>query len=1506
MKNILGLDLGTNSIGWALVDTDEKKIKGMGSRIIPMTQDVLDIFSGGKPLETQTSARTGYRGTRRIRERHLLRRERLHRVLNLLGFLPEHYAKMIDFNKHYGQFIAESEPKLPYNNRDFIFKKSFLEMLTDFRESQPQLFYTKPDGKETKVPYDWTIYYLRKKALKQRIEKEELAWIILNFNQKRGYYQLRGEEEEENQNKLIEFHSLKIMNVTADEKPNNKGEVWYSLLLENGWVYRRSSKTPLFDWNNKIRDFIVTTDINDDGSIKTDKDGYERRSFRVPNENDWTLVKKKTEHEIDKSKKTVGTYIYESLLQNPSQKIRGKLVRTIERKFYKKELIAILKKQVELQPELFTEDLYNDCVRELYRNNEDRQLALSKRDFVHLFVEDILFYQRPLRSQKSAIGTCLLEYREHKVYLLNEEGNRIKDENGRYIFKKDTDGKDVKEKKYLKVIPKSHPLYQEFRVWQWLSNLKIYRKEDDVDVTSEILKNTDDIVSLFDFLMTQKEVGHKDILKYLLASILKEKYPTAKTAAFNKELDKEIAKYRWNYVFDDSKEKEEEKSKKYPCNATGYEIRGRLKKVENVPTGFPNADAEHHLWHIIYSVNDKDMYKSALGKFARKHSLDEVSFVTNFEKFPPFQSEYGAYSEKAVKKFLPLMRMGKHWCPEAISTDTQNRIEKILTGEYDENIKSRVREKAINLTQINHFQGLPVWLASYLIYDQHSEASIAGKWNSVTELEEYLDDFKQHSLRNPIVEQIIMETLRVVRDIWKQYGNGMKNFFSEIHIELGREMKNTAEDRKYLSEQVNKNEATNFRIKALLSELKNDGSIDNVRPNSPTQQEILKIYEEYALQNEERYDETKKEFLASPISDDILRISKMSQPSKAELQRYKLWLEQRYRSPYTGNVIPLGRLFTDDYQIEHIIPKSRYLDDSFNNKVICESAVNQLKDKLLGFEFIKKYFGQEVELGFGKIARIFTENEYTEFIKAHYTKNKTKRQNLLLEDIPEKMIARQMNDTRYISKFISALLSNIVRAEKEDDGVNSKNLIPVTGKITTTLKKDWGMNNVWNELMLPRFERMNLLTQSENFTAKNQQGHTIPTLPPELSKGFQLKRIDHRHHAMDALIIACATRGHVQYLNNENAKSQKFHLQQALARKLRRFEEVDISIMKKNEFGFWTKSQEKVHKEVPKEFLLPWENFTGDAKTTLESIVVSFKQNLRVINKATNYYQKWIDANGVKEKKLVKQQGTNWAIRKSLHKETVSGEVDLCRIKVPKGKRLTATRKNVDTTFYLKDIESITDTGIQKILRNYLAYKDNNPELAFSPEGLEDMNANIEQYNDGKTHQPIQKVRIFELGSKFPLGQNGNKKDKFVEAAKGTNLYFAIYVSKEGKRNYETIPLNIIIEKLKQGLPPVEPKGGKDFFLTPNDLVYIPTPEERENPHNINPYLFDNQQRMNIYKVVSFTGNQIFFVKHDVATSIINKAEFSTLNKMERAIDGTMIKECCIKLKIDRLGNLSL
>ena len=102
MKKILGLDLGTNSIGWAVINATQtedntclQNISSCGSRVIPMDAAILGDFDKGNS-KSQTAERTKFRGVRRLLERSLLRRERLHRVLSLMGFLPEHYTQQID------------------------------------------------------------------------------------------------------------------------------------------------------------------------------------------------------------------------------------------------------------------------------------------------------------------------------------------------------------------------------------------------------------------------------------------------------------------------------------------------------------------------------------------------------------------------------------------------------------------------------------------------------------------------------------------------------------------------------------------------------------------------------------------------------------------------------------------------------------------------------------------------------------------------------------------------------------------------------------------------------------------------------------------------------------------------------------------------------------------------------------------------------------------------------------------------------------------------------------------------------------------------------------------------------------------------------------------------------------------------------------------------------------------------------------------------------------------
>ena len=1541
MSTILGLDLGTNSIGWAVVDDERKKIKAAGSRIIPMDAAKLGDFEKGNPV-SQTADRTSSRSARRLRERYLLRRSRLLRVLHILQFLPEHFDKQID---RYGNLPINSEPKLAWaegkdGKTEFLFKNSFEEMLNQFRKYQPELL---ADGH--KIPYDWTIYYLRKKAISEALTPQELAWVLLQFNQKRGYNKLRGEDEEEDKTKIEEYLEAKV--VAIEDSGDKKGdETWYNVILDNGMVYRRASKHPL-DWKGKTKAFIVTTQLNPDGTEKTDKDGKIKRTFRAPKDDDWALLKIRTEQLLDKGCSTIGSFIFDNLLKNPQQKIIGQLVRTVDRKYYKDELHAILNKQKEYIPQLNDLKLYAKCIEELYPNNDAYRNSIAQRDFVYLLADDILLYQRPLKSKKSLISDCPYENRS-------------------YV---DADTGEIK-KTSIKCIAKSHPLFQEFRLWQFLSNLRIYRRggmidgriTDETDVTSDLIPNEDAYVDLFEWLNDRKTVDMKSLLKYPKFNFKKKDYED----------------YRWNYTED----------KDFPANETRAILLGGLSKA-GIDASFLDNEQEKALWHILYSVNNSEEYEKALIKYGARQEWSNTQREAFFAAFKRLtickEKDYGAYSAKAIKKLLAVMRCGKLWDSADIDTNTTKRINSIINGSDDNSISARTRQLFNGMQHIEQCKGLSLSQACYLVYNRHSETTDTDKWETPNDIDIWLNNFRQHSLNNPIVEQIVTETLRTVRDIWKQEGK-----IDEIHIEMGRELKKTAAERKEISNTIARNEETNQRIRMLLSEFLNpDFEIENVRPHSPSQMELLKIFETGVWEGINANDLNAVEKAAYEealnIRSRITASDDKKKPTHNELIRYKLWLDQKYISPYTGRVIPLGKLFTEAYQIEHVIPQSKYFDDSLSNKVICESEVNQLKNKELGHEFITNHHGEKVQLSIGGTVEILSVEAYENLINKLFASNRTKLKKMMLDEIPEDFGSRQLNDSRYISRLMMHLLSKMVRTEDSEGNIEleakSKNVITCSGAITDRLKQDWGINDVWNRIILPRFERLNRITNTTQFTSTTASGHLIPDMPLELRQGFNKKRIDHRHHAMDAIVIACTTPSHINLLNNEAAQSdkQRYDLQHKL-----------------REIETYIGNDGKQH-EAFRAFKKPWDTFTQDVYETLSNIIVSFKQNLRVINKSSNHIVSYrdeqgnirTDNTGNKKKGFTRQtKGDNWAIRKALHKDTVYGEINLqlrkdekikefikhperivdkelklfviSKIKEKKqlkysekqiikffedyftnnpdtwsevkdgktevyyytketNKRYFATRKEL--VDYMKDctsvasaekaINAITDSGIRKIMLAHLTNENNDAAIAFSAEGIERMNANLSALNNGHKHQPIKKARVYEQASKFAIGTTGIKPKKFVEAAKGTNLFFVIYREDKGNRGYATIPLNIVIDlqkeyktewkkhltnKLKEkGIELMPEKAEIMYVLSPGDLVYVPDGNET---------ITNSLDVSRIYKAISMTGNQCFFIPYSAASIIVQNTEYEAKNKIGKAITGEMIKEVCIPIMVDRLGNI--
>lgn len=1679
-KTILGLDLGTNSIGWALIEIDHDnkivKILGIGSRILTMDAAEIAKFESGTKTESSAAKRTTQRSPRKLNERYLLRRDRLHCVLNLLNALPEHYKLSIEFEnekgKRSGKFKKGTEEKLAYYKDEngkfqFLFKDAYYQMENDFRKKYPEMFYHKKNGNETKIPYDWTLYYLRHKAVTDKdfeLTKEQLAWITLSFNQKRGYEKVIGQDEKiqkegemtdsfvgkvktihkienedayeivlvDNNNETIELFKYKeetkipiteigdLKEVEIVSKYDDEGTIdakkteyiinevreftivdvrntgrkikenfIFEVELETGWIKEQQSKF-MPKWKDTKRDFIIKSKYNENGE-RILKGADKGRNINIPMEKDWTLMKLKTETSLTSfntknNTKGVASFVYYNLLQNPKQKIKADLITVIERDYYREELDVIYKNQEQFHPELKNRELYEQAIQLLYPNNISHQKTIKELDFNHLIKEDILMYQRDLKSKKSLIADCVYE---------KENYERADEKTGK------------KYKNSLKAIHKANPLYQEFRLWQFIKRFKIIKKEDiinneikiNLDVTSQLLTN-ELKEELYAFLNDKESVTEKDILGFL-----NKKY---------KDLDINSDSHKWNFASD-----------KEPCNPTRYNFILRTKRVKGFDyKRFLTPENEYTLWHFFYSVKKKDEFTKGLSniinRLLEKSGLSKefhADLVKNFSSFGGYTNDYGTYSEKAIKKMLPFLRLGKYW--------NEKEVETILSKTNQE-AKQKVLDKEEINGELKDFQGLWVSSACYLVYGRYSEVGEVQFWQSPYDIENYLkNEFKQHSLNNPVVEKVLVETLHVVKDIWKYYGEKVgtdeegniiyNKLFDRIHIELGREMKKNNKQKEKDDKNNKENQKTNERIVELLRELKRTNP--SLQEKSPFQQEKLRILEEGLISSIEYDKDTKEYSNTEEITEDYpyFKITKkeikeittkeFSKVSRSDFERYKLWLDQRYQSPYTGKFIKLSDLFDrKKYEIEHIFPQERITLNALYNKVICETEVNKEKKAATGYQFIANAKSKKVFCSaHNESIEILSIDEYEVLIKNNFSGRK--REILLSKEIPEEFTNSQLNNSQYISKMAMKLLSNIVR-DKDEDTFRSKNILATNGTITSTLKRHWKLNDAWNEIVSPRFKRLNELTNSNLFGDYREiNGHKvfINTVPEEANKNFDPKRIDHRHHALDALIIALTTENHVQYLNNISSQDKN--------------DEEKLKTRKGIKFQL-TNSRNGFNDEKEWYFLPPAQVRTKDgidefeyqfgetkskifkeiAQNALENTIASFKQKNRVIRQRWNKYLKTEEGrlNVFKQERL--KEVTNYNVRKRLHEDTFYGKVKLQNnentnknvisislkkaleenydlydsyvlslvnnlkeenktikeiveklgkeySKVEVYEKFVATRfgnelesfASISSDKIIKTIESITDTGIQRILKNHLdSYKElvddkvkYDTEKAFSPDGILEMNNNIVNLNNGKFHHPIYKVRTADaMGTKFSVSEYGQKSTKYVVTAAGSNAFCGFYQNGTDRKFY--IPtLRESVQNLKDGFEPCPVTHPDDtdfkliFVLNPNDLVYVPTEEEKENPNLIDFSKMKKEQLNRVYKFTDGSGTTMNFVPSNVSSLLFNMSNKeqektqiklsiqnelglgSPQSKNQNSLDGIQIKSVCIKLKVDRLGNIS-
>ncbi|WPO84325.1 HNH endonuclease domain-containing protein [Chryseobacterium sp. JJR-5R] len=1431
MKTILGLDLGTNSIGWALVEIDQDsktlRIIALGSRIIPMDGQEFSKFNAGQKIESAAGNRTTLRRARITKERYLLRRDRLHLVLNLLEALPGHYKIEIDFEKDgkkCGQFKDGKEPKIAYlptrnleNRYDFYFEEAFNEMIKDLQKVNPEI----KNEKKKRVPKDWTIYFLRNKAMSERISLEELAWVLLSYNQKRGTDLDEIENEDEKSDEIKEQLDLKVIKVEQNNDVNGdffeiilndaenfkykeytteqltfkddvkevtkilklddagniinekttyhisdlynltlanikhtdiddkKAKHKYDFIYTNGW--KTEKKKEKFDvtyqkLEKQIKEeskvitelFVISNKYDFTGKPESIVPNIKLPDFNSEGSKDWTLLKKKTEKDVisyniangflnkdGSAKHFISPKIYD-VLKNDAKtgertRIIGGLFQTIDRKFYREELYQIINTQRKFHTStLDNKDTFEKCVKLLYPHNEEHSKALmeNKQALTNLLVEDILLYQRPLKSKRSEVSDC-----KYEIDYWKEDVNI-------------STGEIIEIPVYKKAVSASHPLFQEFRIWDKIHNIRLIQLESEdaqgnsktnVDITSQYFK-PENYQALFNHFNSRSTVGIDDFLTFC-----KEQFKLD----IGKRGERKIL---WNYpVEEEFKGNETRKNFEIRFKRCGFEDFNR----------FMTQQKEIELWHYLYSVTFaerkkvsqvKDDSNPKFGKtgicnffnkyFKNENIAPEVleKLCRDFENYPKFASKYASYSIKALNKILSVMRVGENFLTSrAMSEKWQekyiDRADTILkkNKEIDwsaedidlrnvvlNDVNMRTGEipfpKGLfntfkNFESVDNFQFLNLTQASYFVYGRHSELAQAKYWNSPDKIrEEITKELKHHSLNNPTAEKVLKETLKVVADIWEIHGNSEEKFFNEIHLEVARELQKSNQEKKDIVERQKNSRAENNRLRNILEEFLSSSSYKAKRGNQD-HFERLKIVEDGAkirsylekdfyLNNKDKFSKT-----------DIETILKKTKITKTDFEKYKLWIEQGYKSPYTGNLINLTDLFDGNkYNIDHIFSRAAITNDSLNNKVVCEAVINRFKSHRTGREFIAQFGGKahtvfDEKLNKNVMFNLIDEDAYVSLVKSQF--KDSKKLILLSKDVPKGFTESQLNNTKYIARKAMELLSHIVREDGEVE-FRSRNVLPVSGAVTDRLKKEWKINQIWTELLKPRFERLNKIHNSQDFGnySISKSGHqyfdiNIKNILEKNDK-FDLKRLDHRHHALDALIIALCTENHVQYFNNINSgitnkkkeKMEAIKKQRAGIKRQIMYSEKDKENPNEKVWRYMLpgsfRKKEALNNEKDSVVDILWTNnysaneskdYKNIILESLENCIASFKNDFKIVSKSSNKYESYYDEKGdlrlnkagKPQKELISQNNKNnkhWSVRKPLHKDNPSSRIE--------------------------------------------------------------------------------------------------------------------------------------------------------------------------------------------------------------------------------------------------------
>ena len=1355
MKKILGLDLGTNSIGWALVHEAENKneqseIIKLGVRVNPLTTDELTDFEKGRPLSVNAD-RTLKRGARRNLQRFKLRRKNLIEILK---------------------------------NNQIISDKTLLTEI----------------GKGT----THQTLSLRAKAAVSQISLEDFAKVLLAINKKRGYKSSRKAINEE------EGIAIDSMAIAKELYENNltPGQYCYNLLKsEKKYLpeFYRSDLQEEFNkiWNqqkkfypnilidelfsqlqgkNKTQTWAICQlpfnieGIKLQGNAKEQRlKRYELRTLALTEKIDLehlAIVLSEINNDLNKSsgylgaisdrskelyfnKITVGQFLYQQIQKNPHTSLKNQV---FYRQDYLDEFEQIWKTQAKFHAVLTSE------------------LKKELRDVV-------IFYQRRLKSQKHLISHCQFE-------------------------------------KHHKAVPKSSPLFQEFKIWQNLNHLEFKRL--DGKASDENLLNVETKRLLFEELNLKGDLKANDLLKIL------EKKPKEWECNFSeiegnrthKELFLIYQKIAENegYGFDWAKKSASSKKEELKAIFNEIGIKSTILDFDALKTAklFDKQDS-FQLWHLLYAAEDdqkiseEDQQIYGNSNVALKKKLGaKYGFKPTYAKWLaqiPLQKDYGNLSARAIRKILPYLQEGHTY------------------------------SEACKLAGYNH--------SSSLDRDERASRLLKNK----------LELLPKNSLRNPVVEKILNQMVNLINQIIETYGKP-----DEIRIELARELKKSAKERKEATTYISKRTRENDEIKN-------------------------KITKEYGILN----------------------------PTKTDVVRYRLYeelLPLGHKTVFTNTYIPKEKLFSKEIDIEHIIPKAMLFDDSFSNKTLAYKEINLQKRDRTALDFIESDFNDDLDNYKSRLESLYNKGKGT-ISKGKYNKLLMRQKNL-----PDGFIERDLRNSQYIAKKAKELLfevfnevvpttGRITDRLREDWG-----LINVMKELNLPKYKALGLTEIQERKGNKKIEVI------KDWTKRNDhRHHAMDALTVAFTSHNHIQYLNNlnarkdNEHKMHSNIIAIEKL--IIHKNGEGKKKFVAPMPDFRTQAKEHIQNILISYKTKNKVV--TKNVNKTKKQGKDNYhqkiqLTPRGQLH---KETVYGKIKQAKSKPTKLNKRFTVEQAQLIIHK-RQKELVlahlakfKNNNEQAFDTKVIKKDPIlfngqSLKEVLCY------EEIYTIRKEIAPDL---KIEKVIDGKIKEILRERLKAYGNKPKEAFSnldkkPIWLNEAKgisikrvtisgvSNVEALHEKRDH----------LG-KLILDQNGRTiQNDFVST--GNNHHVAIYEDKNGKLQEKVVSFFEAVERVNQQYPVIDKDYNKEigwqflFTLKQNELFVFPS--EEFNP--LETELLDEKNSKLISKHlfrVQKIGGKDYWFRHHLETTVTNDFEFT----YKRIRNANGLKNI-VKIRTNHLGKI--